>query len=591
MKFSPRFLEDIRERTVLSEIIGTTVRLTKRGQEYSGLCPFHKEKSPSFTVNDHKGVYYCFGCGATGDAIHFLQEKSGYSFLEAVQYLAQKQGIPLPQESHPAQDKQDNLYTQLYSLLQEVTLWFSEQLQTPAGQAARHYLTQRGLRPETISQFCIGFAPTGNHLYQTFCAKGYSPALLEKAGLIIIPDHAQPYDRFRNRLIFPIYDIKGRPVAFGGRVLDDTKPKYLNSPQTPIFNKSQTIYGLHLYKNKLRKGEITAKIVEGYMDVIALHQTGIYGALAPLGTAITPEHIKEVWRYCTDPVLCFDGDEAGERAADRTAQKAINLLKPGYSLYFTHLPRGEDPDSLIQSGQKKVLEGLLKNPTALIDKLWDIWVERHNYTTPEKLAKIQSDTFTMLQQIPSPLVRQLYQKEFRHRFFHLQRPQAKRQKQKSQGVSCAFNPEKQQLEILFAAILNHPYILHEVEEAFATLEISNWQLRQLREDIFFIFHEDSTLDTHDFQSQINMKGYHELLLKILCERVYLHAAFARPHTAKEKVLRGWNEIYALIVQKKELKNAIQESQQYIETDLSAQAWIRHKTLIEQRLKQTDFESD
>lgn len=592
MQLPPRILDEIRGRVQLSHIVGASVRLKKMGREHAGLCPFHQDKSPSFTVNDQKGVYHCFGCGASGDAFQFLQAKQGLSFLEAVQYLADKYGITLPPPEAAVDPAQESLYGKIYRLLEEATIWFQDQLRSPQAVPARAYLAQRQLHATTISHFQLGFAPPHNQLLKIFQSRGYTLDLLEKAGLVGRAPGSTPYDRFRNRLIFPIHDARGRTIAFGGRVLDDTKPKYLNSPQTLVFDKSKTLYGLNLYKAGFRTGKLRCKIVEGYMDVIALHQAGLSGALAPLGTALTADHLTEVWRFDEEPVLCFDGDFAGKNAAQRAALQALPILQPGRSLHFVALPAGEDPDTLLCAGRKSELEALLNTPTPLVDKLWGMYAAEKDCRTPEKLARAKEEAFAGLQQIASEPLRKIYQTEFQNRFFYLQRQRARpAEVTQSHGVAFQFNPQRQQTYILFATLLNHPRLLHEVEETFSILDFDDPVLQDLREEIFSAFHVNPALDRDGLHAHLTEGAHKDLLLKILGESVYLHASFARPEAAAETALQGWREVYALIVQRAQWHRHLAESQQDVTGSLTSQSWSRHKALIEQGLRRIEFENE
>ena len=315
MTFPPQFLDEIRTRVPLEGVIGKRVRLTRRGRELLGLCPFHKEKTPSFTVNEDKGFFHCFGCGEHGDVIGFVMRDEGLSFPEAVERLAGDAGLALPARD-PRAEAREKQRLSLFEVVEAAAKWFEAELAGPRGAQARRYLEGRGVDEATRATFRLGYAPDSRTALRTRLEKdGVTQAMLLEAGLIIAPDDGRaPYDRFRGRLIFPIWDRRGRVVAFGGRALGDGQPKYLNSPETPLFAKGSLLYGQHLAAPAARKaGQVIA--VEGYMDAIALHQAGIAQAVAPLGTALTEQQLEGLWRLADDPVLCFDGDEAGKRAA------------------------------------------------------------------------------------------------------------------------------------------------------------------------------------------------------------------------------------------------------------------------------------
>ena len=323
MTFPPSFLDEIRARVPLEGVIGKRVRLVRRGRELIGLCPFHKEKTPSFTVNEEKGFFHCFGCGAHGDVIGFLMRDEGLPFPEAVERLAGDAGLALPARDPRAEAREKERHS-LYGVVEAAAAWFESELAGPRGAAARRYLDARGVDEETRAHFRIGFAPDSRTALRTKLeGDGVPEAMMLSAGLVIAPeDGGTPYDRFRGRIIFPICDRRGRVVAFGGRALGERQPKYLNSPETPLFAKGSLLYGQHLAAPAARKANRVIA-VEGYMDVIALHQAGIAEAVAPLGTALTEQQLEALWRLAEDPVLCFDGDEAGARAAARAVERAL----------------------------------------------------------------------------------------------------------------------------------------------------------------------------------------------------------------------------------------------------------------------------
>ena len=375
MAFTPQFLDELRGRLTLSDYVGKRVRLQKKGREHLGLCPFHNEKTPSFTVNDSKAFYHCFGCGAHGSAIDWVMQMEGLSFPEAVERLAGDAGMAVPQ-STPEEQARAKRAKSLYDANEAACAWFQKQLYQGDGAAALDYLRGRGLTEETISRFRLGFAPERkNALGQALQADGFTEEMLIEAGLIARPDDGRaPYDRFRGRVIFPITDRRGRVIAFGGRIMEDREgiAKYLNSPETPLFHKGQTLYALALAREAAAK-DAEVIVTEGYMDVIALHQAGFGGAVAPLGTAVTEAHIQALWRLAPEPVLCFDGDNAGQRAAHRAAERALPLLAPGRSLRFAILPAGEDPDSLLQAGGLAAMDTVLGAARPMVDVLCGPW--------------------------------------------------------------------------------------------------------------------------------------------------------------------------------------------------------------------------
>ena len=401
MTFPPHFLDEIRARVPLEGVIGKRVRLVRRGRELLGLCPFHKEKTPSFTVNEDKGFFHCFGCGAHGDVIGFVMRDEGLPFPEAVERLAGDAGLPLPARDPHAEAREKQRHS-LYAVVEAAAKWFEAELKGRRGGAAQDYLEARDVDEETRATFRLGFAPDSRPALRTKLEKdGITEAMMLEAGLIVAPDDGRtPYDRFRGRVIFPISDRRGRVVAFGGRALGDAQPKYLNSPETPLFAKGSLLYGEHLAAPAARKaGRVIA--VEGYMDVIALHRAGIVEAVAPLGTALTEQQLEALWRLAEDPILCFDGDEAGVRAAGRVVDRALPLINAGRSLRFALLPAGQDPDSMVRdSDGRQAMAEIVDAAIPLSAQLWKATAGGRVLDTPEARARVGKQLRDQVQRIP-----------------------------------------------------------------------------------------------------------------------------------------------------------------------------------------------
>jgi DNA primase len=420
MSLSPQFLDEVRARTSLSAVIGRSVKLQKAGREWKACCPFHKEKTPSFTVNDEKGFYHCFGCGAHGDAIRFLTDARGLPFMEAVKELAEAAGLDVPAPDPRAQEKAERA-AGLYDVVEAAQRWFVEQLGSIEGAVAREYLKKRGIRESTIASFGFGFAPDARGKLRTALQRFGNEALVE-TGLLVAPDDdREPYDRFRGRLMIPIRDQRGRVIAFGGRILGDGEPKYLNSPETPLFDKGRTLYNLDRAGPASRNARRIV-VVEGYMDVIALDQAGIVEAVAPLGTALTEGQLERLWRLSPAPILCFDGDAAGQKASVRAAFRALPHVGPGRSLGFVTLPAGQDPDDLVRAKGRGALEELLATPEPLVDRLWRHESTAEPLSTPEERAGLKQRLFDHIGTIADPNVREQYRAELLRRFDELTRP-------------------------------------------------------------------------------------------------------------------------------------------------------------------------
>lgn len=413
---SPQWLDELRARVTLSSVISRTTRLTKAGHEFKACCPFHNEKSPSFTVNDQKGFYHCFGCGAHGDVIRWMTDQRGLSFMDAVKELASEAGMEVPAPDPQAARAAEQRDT-LHDVMKAAQDWFVAQLAGPEGEKARAYLATRGFDAHTLQRFGFGYAPEGRQAMKA-ALKDVPEAKLIEAGLRIAVEDKEPYDRFRGRLMLPIEDARGRVIAFGGRILDAQKtdaPKYLNSPDTPLFDKGRTLYNLHRAGPASRQtGRIV--VVEGYMDVIALAAAGIADAVAPLGTALTERQIELLWRLVETPILCFDGDAAGQRAAMRAITRALPLLRPAHSLKIVRLPPGLDPDDLIKQQGTKAMELQLANARSLVEVLWEHERDAAPLATPEDKAGLKARLMAHVDTIADREIQSLYRRELSERF-------------------------------------------------------------------------------------------------------------------------------------------------------------------------------
>ena len=426
MSLSPAFLDELRARTSLSGLIGRSTRLQKSGHEWKACCPFHNEKTPSFYVNDDKGFYHCFGCQAHGDAIRWLTDARGLAFMDAVKELADAAGMEVPAPDPRSQERAERA-AGLYDVMEAAAKWFGEQLEGVEGGAALDYLKQRGISDATRAKFGFGFAPDSRGKLKAALKKFGNDKLVE-AGLLIQPEEEkEPYDRFRGRLTFPIRDPRGRCIAFSARILGAGEPKYLNSPDTPLFDKGRTLFNLDKAAPASRAGRRVV-VVEGQMDVIALDQAGISEAVAPLGTAVTEAQLGLLWRLSSSPLLCFDGDSAGQKASVRAALRALPHVGPGRSLSFVTLPPGQDPDDLIRARGREAIEALLAEPEPLVDRLWRHELEAEPLSTPEQRAGLRRRLMDHASAVSDPDVRDQYRSEFLKRFNALtQPPQQQRQ--------------------------------------------------------------------------------------------------------------------------------------------------------------------
>ncbi|MBN9138790.1 DNA primase [Phyllobacterium sp.] len=426
MRFPPSFLDEIRERVPISSVIGTRVSFDRKKTnapkgDFWACCPFHGEKSPSFHCEDRKGRYHCFGCGVTGDHFKFLTELEGLSFPEAVQRVADMAGIPMPARDAEMEMREAKRAT-LYDVMDMATKFFEEQLQSAAGAKARAYLRDRGLSATTQHAYRLGYSPESrNALKEHLALKGATREQIEACGLVVYGDDKPvSYDRFRDRIMFPIEDLRGRVIAFGGRALTPNAPaKYLNSNETELFHKGKVLFNaLRARRAAQPQAGQAAKAViavEGYMDVIALAQAGFGQAVAPLGTALTEDQLDLLWRMSPEPVLCFDGDQAGIKAAYRAIDLAMPALKPGRSLRFAVLPEGKDPDDLVKASGPQAFQAVLDDARPLADMLWTRETSGGVFDTPERRAELESRLKQMTALIADENVRRHYAQDVRDR--------------------------------------------------------------------------------------------------------------------------------------------------------------------------------
>ena len=415
MRFTPQFLDELRARLPVSEVVGRRVKLKKAGREFKGLSPFQQEKSPSFTVNDQKGFYHDFSSGKHGDIISFLMETEGVGFTEAVERLASMAGMALPAATPDAARHEQRRKT-LYDVMDLAAKFFADTLASRNGAKARGYLADRAITPATQVQFRLGYAPGGPGerfaLKEYLGAQGIPTEDMVEAGLLVAGDDIPvPYDRFRDRVMFPITDVRGRVIAFGGRALEkDVAAKYLNSPETPLFHKGDNLYNLSTARQATHNGAPLI-VVEGYVDVIAMVTSGFGGAVAPLGTALTENQLALLWKMADEPILCFDGDRAGQKAAYRAADLALPALLPGKSLRFALLPEGQDPDDLARSGGRGAIEEVIAAARPLADMIWSREIEGGSFATPERRAALEARIGELANGIRDEVVRRYYRQD------------------------------------------------------------------------------------------------------------------------------------------------------------------------------------
>ena len=424
MRFTPQFLDELRARLPVSEVVGRRVKLRKAGREWKGLSPFNKEKTPSFFVNDQKAMWFDFSSGKNGNIFDFLMLTEGVSFPEAVERLAQQAGIPLPVMTREAQAQEERRRT-LHEVAELAAKFFEATLASRAGARGRGYLLDRGIHAPTQLKFRLGYAAGEQYALKEYLGAAKIPVedMIETGLLVSGEDIAVPYDRFRDRVMFPIADWRGRVIAFGGRALDkEVSAKYLNSPETPLFHKGATLYNIAAARKAAHEGAPVIA-VEGYIDVIAMVTAGFEATVAPLGTALTTDQLALVWRMADEPILCFDGDDAGRRAAYRAVDLALPLLKPGKSLKFAALPDGQDPDDLARSGGRAAIEDVLAAARPLAHVLWTRESETGPFDTPERRAALEARIAQVTATIADEAVRRYYKQDFVARLRQMFAPQ------------------------------------------------------------------------------------------------------------------------------------------------------------------------
>lgn len=493
MAVPPEFIEDLRQRVPLSDIIGRRVKLIRKGRRFSGLCPFHSEKTPSFSVVDDDGFYHCFGCGAHGDAISFLREIDGLDFMEAVERLADMAGLAMPKSSQidPAVTRQRKA---AFDILEETTRFFEDRLRADEGRDAAQYIKQRGLDAATVKNFRLGYAPRSG-LQAVLAGKGFSDDDMILAGVLGKSDRdGRLYDYFRDRVMFPIENRQGKVIAFGARALGDAQPKYLNSADSPTFSKKAVLYGWVQAREAVRR-KLPLVVVEGYMDVIAVQRSGIAAAVAPLGTALTPEQIALLWKLHDEPILCFDGDAAGQRAQLRALERILPLLEPGRSARLAMLPAGKDPDDVLGESGPEGLRKILGNAQALVDVMWSTTAAQFDTQQPEARAQFWQAVRGLVRSIGNNQVRGAYGDEIESRIAAM--------RSQTRGQTNIFMARRtirpatglmHRHRAILALILAHPALVPANFEALSMLEIADQKLDHVKKAVIDAVIRDPDLD-------------------------------------------------------------------------------------------------
>lgn len=575
----------------LEDVVGRRVKLQRKGREYVGLSPFQKEKTPSFTVVPDKGFYHCFSSGENGDVIDFVMKTEGLNFPEAVERLAAEAGMEVPVDS-PEERERAKARQGLIEVLEAAAGYFSRLLRMPEGKRALDYLKGRGLTDETIARFRLGVAPDSRGgLRAALAREGIDQNLMLAAGLVRQPDDGRaPYDYFRGRVIFPIMDRRGRVIAFGGRILGDGEPKYLNSPESAVFTKRHVLYGLSQSLRPARDAG-TMIVTEGYMDVIALHQAGFENAVAPLGTALTEDQIQVLWRAVPEPILCFDGDMAGRKAALRVAERALPLLRAGYGMRFAELPAGEDPDSLIRARGREAMETVFKDAQAYSEVLWRMEAGNRQIRTPEDFAALQKRLEGKASQIGDPIVRSHFLSFLKGRVWEGTRAARNRGPRRGAGMPSqsvatgAGRPIDRDRLIhrqMLAVMINHPALFEEVGERLGRMAFEDDVLDDLRRKTVDVLSDNPDMVRDRLYFRLEGMGCKGALEALFSDPMVRSNRLIRVDADLAKARDLWAENEA-ILQKAELAQDVGRVPDVLTDDLTKENWGKAKPVIDANL--------
>ena len=545
MAVPPEFIEDLRQRVPLSDVVGRRVKLIRKGRRHSGLCPFHAEKTPSFSVVDDDGFYHCFGCGVHGDAISFLREMDGLEFMEAVERLAEMAGLAVPRTvpQDPAASRQRKA---ALDILEETTLFFEAALRRDDGRDATRYLKQRGLDSAIVKTYRIGYSPRMG-LRAALKDKGFSDEDMLAAGVIRKSDRdGSLYDYFRDRVMFPIENRQGKVIAFGARALGDAQPKYLNSGEGPTFSKKAVLYGWVQAREGLRRN-LPLVVAEGYMDVIAIHHSGAAAAVAPLGTALTPEQIALLWKLHDEPVLCFDGDAAGQRAQTRALERILPLLEPGRSARLAVLPEGKDPDDLIAASGPEGFRKVIGTARSLVDSLWEQVQAEFDIRQPEARAQFWQAVRGHVRSIGNNQVRSAYGDEIESRIAAM--------RNQIRGISSMVAPRRasrpqtgliNRHRAVVALLLAHPSLVSANFEALSMLDSGDQSLESLKKALIDAVIRDPDLDAAAINYHLQGLNLGDVLAAVTGDDMKARLPFDPSRLSNDKAAIHLDELLQLV---------------------------------------------
>ncbi|MDR1910264.1 MAG: DNA primase [Holosporales bacterium] len=580
--FPPEFLEQIRARVAVLDLARDKTRLVRRGKNWFGCCPFHHEKTPSFKIDAERNSYYCFGCGAHGDLFAFVMESEKIDFSAAVELLADKAGLALPHlEPGAAQDFMRK--KRLLKLLEEATAWFQQNFVSVAGDGARAYLTHRGIDPKMWEKFSLGFSPTHPRvsLAAYLMEKGYKEQELIESGLCLESRRGTLFERFQSRLIFPIVDGHGHTVGFGGRILEDkkTEAKYINSPESKIFDKSALLYGYSLARQGAQQDPLL--IVEGYLDVIALHQAGFKRVVAPLGTAANANQVQACWRLCTEPIVMFDGDSAGQKAALRLLKRLLSVLQPGYSVRFAFLPTGEDPDSFVRTKGRTALQTLIQNALPLVDVVWrQLFEGVPENAPPEQRALIMTHMKEILAEITHADIRQFYKEALYKKWESYRVSSAPSRPSRLPHKALAVEAVENDLptRVLLATLINHPALFSEVETLLSRMPPQDPVLECLKDALFDLLNKHSFEEVKNLVQELELRVPKSTLQYVLHKEILHRAPFVHADVSVKEAVVGFRDVWKRFFEVPSLGRDIQHAKHLLETSFENVHWKRLQEL-------------
>ena len=584
MKFGSQLIDEIKTRIKVSDIVSKKVKLASKGKEFIGLSPFSNEKTPSFTVSDEKGFYHCFSSGEHGSVFDFVMKTENLSFKEAVKKLASYAGIKIEESAYKKEDViVQNKIKNLKDILKISSTWYHHNLkrELKTNKYLQEIFKKRNFNETIINNFCLGYAPKKNDtIYNYLKSKNFSSKDILDSGLIIISSkNNEKFDRFNNRIIFPIYDYFSNVVGFGGKALSENQiGKYVNSPSTDVFKKGDLLFGWQQCKNNpIQKNELY--IVEGYTDVISMHNAGFKNTVAPLGTAISIKQIIYSWRISKEPTLCMDGDEAGQKASKRIPELIFPYLKPGYSLNFVKLPSGEDPDSLILSDNLKDLSLFFESKSSLVDYVWNNLIYGKNFNTPEKRAELEEEINRLIRLINDFTVKKNYKNFFREKFFQEFKFSGKRiqNKEKKEYLlnKNIININKITERVLIGTIILYPNLLKNVSDKFKSINFTHEKFNNIKDLIVEFFNKKKTIENLDIRATLLNSKYRRIILEIIDKSILLHAPFLKNKSNIGLILKGWDE-YLVEYLKKKNTNIMKKEADKLLTKLDEENYIKFK---------------